>query len=421
MNSAAREFQQDVGVAKPGWAARITRDRMLKRIAALPAGRLIIEDADGNHVAGSGQSRPELQAHIRVHHDGFYHALAASGSVGAAESWVRGQWSSPDLVQLTRLMAANVEVLNRLDDASSFFDRMALRILHTLKRNSRDGSRRNIEAHYDLGNEMFEQFLDPTMMYSSALFPNDRASLEEASLAKLDRICQKLELKASDHLVEIGTGWGGMALHAASRYGCRVTTTTISREQQEYAVKRIAAAGLADRVTVLLKDYRDLEGQFDKLVSIEMIEAVGHSYLPAYFETCSKLLKPEGLMVLQSILIPDQRYSRALGNVDFIQRYIFPGGFLPCTAEILKQVAQRSDMQLLDLRDITQDYARTLEAWRQRFGAGVQKIRSLGYSEDFVRLWDYYFAYCEGGFRERAISTAQFLFAKPDWRPSASP
>jgi cyclopropane-fatty-acyl-phospholipid synthase len=420
MNSATRELPPQLRLATPGWAARLTRDRILSRIAGLPCGQISIEDADGKHTVGKGSDRPDLQAHIRVHHEGFYQALASSGSVGAAEAWVRGHWSSPDLLQVVRLMAANVDVLNRMDDASSLLDRIGLRMLHALKRNSKDGSRRNIEAHYDLGNAMFEQFLDPTMMYSSAIFPHAQSTLDEASVAKLERVCQTLRLRPSDHLVEIGTGWGGMALHAARNYGCRVTTTTISREQHDFATKRIAEAGLSDRVTVLLRDYRELEGRFDKLVSIEMIEAVGHRYLPVYFETCGKLLNPDGLMLLQSILIPDQRYHRALDSVDFIQRYIFPGGFLPCPGEILKQVSAKTDMQLVEVFDITLDYARTLEAWRKRFGARTESIRALGYSEDFLRLWDYYFAYCEGGFRERAISTAQFLMAKPGWRPDAT-
>lgn len=420
MNSAARELPPELRLAAPGWAARLTRDRILARIAALPSGRLTIEDADGAHVIGDGSGRPDLQAHIRVHDAGFYDALASSGSVGAAEAWVRGDWSSPDVLQVMRIMAANVDVLNRMDDASSLLDRVGLRVLHALNRNSRDGSRRNIEAHYDLGNAMFEQFLDPTMMYSSAIFPSERTTLEEASVAKLERVCEALRLRASDHLVEIGTGWGGMALHAARHHGCRVTTTTISQEQHDYAVRRIAEAGLSDRVTVLLRDYRDLEGSYDKLVSIEMIEAVGHRYLPVYFGTCSRLLKPGGLMLLQSILIPDQRYARALESVDFIQRYIFPGGFLPCPGEIMKQVGAQTDMQLVEVFDMTLDYARTLEAWRRRFAARSEAIRALGYGEDFLRLWDYYFSYCEGGFRERAISTAQFLFAKPGWRVDAA-
>ncbi len=420
MNSATGDFSGQPRLAVPGWTARLTRDRILKGISGLPAGRLLIEDADGSHAVGGGGTRPELDARIRVHDEGFYDALASSGSVGAAEAWVRGHWSSPDLLAVVRVMAANVDVLNRLDDASSLLDRIGLRVLHALKRNSKDGARRNIEAHYDLGNAMFEQFLDPTMMYSSAIFPHEHTTLEEASIAKLERVCRALRLAPTDHLVEIGTGWGGMALHAARHYGCRVTTTTISREQHDYAVKRIAEAGLGDRITVLLEDYRDLRGTYDKLVSIEMIEAVGHRFLPAYFETCGRLLKPHGLMLLQSILIPDQRYSRALESVDFIQRYIFPGGFLPCPGEILKQVGAKSDMQLVEVFDITLDYARTLQAWRSRFGARADAIRALGYGEDFLRLWDYYFTYCEGGFRERAISTAQILFAKPGWRPDGA-
>jgi cyclopropane-fatty-acyl-phospholipid synthase len=319
-----------------------------------------------------------------------------------------------------RLMAANVALLNRMDDASSLLERAALRLLHALNRNSRSGSRRNIEAHYDLGNALFEQFLDPTMMYSAAIFPRANATLEEASIHKLATICSALELQPGDHLLEIGTGWGGMAEYAARHHGCRVTTTTISREQYQYARERIARAGLEDRVTVLCADYRDLHGRFDKLVSIEMIEAVGHDYLPRYFEACSRLLAPHGLMLLQSILIPDQRYDRARKSVDFIQRYIFPGGFLPCTGEILRQVGRATDMQLLDHLDITAHYAATLAEWRARFHDNAPRIRALGYNEQFLRLWDYYFAYCEGGFRERAITTAQFLFVKPDWRPGTT-
>ncbi|MFM7783555.1 MAG: class I SAM-dependent methyltransferase [Gammaproteobacteria bacterium] len=418
MNSLTRDIRLGRATRRLGWTARVTRNRLLQRLAALPAGRLTIEDADGSHEIGGAAARPELHARVEVHDEGFYHALAGSGSVGAAESWVRGEWSSPDVVQLTRLMAANVDLLNHLDDNGSVLERIALRALHTMNRNSRTGSRRNIEAHYDLGNEMFEQFLDPTMMYSSAIFPGSSASLEEASLGKLARVCEKLELGPDDHLLEIGTGWGGMAEYAARHHGCRVTTTTISREQHDYAVARIARAGLSDRVTVLLSDYRDLRGQYDKLVSIEMIEAVGHRFLPRYFEACSRLLKSHGLMLLQSITIPDQRYDRARKSVDFIQRYIFPGGFLPSNGQILRQVGERTDMHLVDLLDITQHYARTLAAWRERFARNATRIRELGYGEDFVRLWDFYFAYCEGGFRERAIGTAQFLFAKPGWRPA---
>jgi cyclopropane-fatty-acyl-phospholipid synthase len=392
----------------------------MSKLAGLPKGRLLIEDADGTHALGAGQDTASIVARVQVLDEGFYSALSSGGSIGAAESWVRGEWTSPDLIAVMRLMAANLELLNRLDDNSSLLERGALFLLHLLNRNSRAGSRRNIEAHYDLGNAMFEQFLDPSMMYSAAIFPHPEATLEQASLHKLERICRALELGPQDHLLEIGTGWGGMAEYAASQFGCRVTTTTISREQFEYARARIECAGLADRVTVLCQDYRDLDGEFDKLVSIEMIEAVGHRFLPRYFAACSRLLKPRGLMLLQSILIPDQRYARARHNVDFIQRYIFPGGFLPCTGEILRQLGRQTDMQLVDALDITSHYAATLAEWRSRFRHNAQHLRGLGYAEDFLRLWDYYFAYCEGGFRERSIGTAQFLFAKPDWRAHES-
>jgi len=403
--------------ARLPWATRLARRRIFERIAALPRGRLVIEDAEGTWRFGSASEREELVAHVQVTDAAFYDELASAGSVGAAESWVRGHWKTPDLLKVMQLMAANIDLLNAIDDSASVLERAALRVLHLMNRNSRAGSRRNIEAHYDLGNAMFAQFLDPTMMYSSAIFPHRDATLEEASLAKLERICRRLELGPDDHLLEIGTGWGGMAEYAARHTGCRVTTTTISRQQYDYARERIAAAGLQDRVTVLLKDYRELDGQYDKLVSIEMIEAVGHRYLPQYFAACSRLLKPRGLMLLQSILMPDQRYARSRRNVDFIQRYIFPGGFLPSTGVIATLTGSHTDMQLVDTLDITAHYADTLAAWRKRFHARAEAIRALGYGEDFMRLWDYYFCYCEGGFRERAIGTAQFLLAKPQYRP----
>jgi cyclopropane-fatty-acyl-phospholipid synthase len=418
MNSATQVLDTTNASSRLGWAARLTRKRILQRLAPLPFGRIVIEDVDGQHTLGAGEARADLHAVVRVHDEQFYDALASGGSVGAAESWVRGEWSSPDPVAVTRVLAANIDLLNAIDDRTGLMDRAALRLLHTLNRNTRSGSRRNIQAHYDLGNSLFEQFLDPSMMYSAAIFPGADTTLEEASRCKLERVCRMLELKPEDHLLEIGTGWGGMAEHAARHFGCRVTTTTISREQAAFARERIRNAGLEDRVTVLERDYRELEGTFDKLVSIEMIEAVGHRFLPRYFASCSRLLAPHGLMLLQSILIPDQRYARARRSVDFIQRYIFPGGFLPCSGEILRQVGRVTDLQLLDTLDMTRDYALTLAEWRRRFHARAGQIRDLGYSEDFVRLWDWYFAYCEGGFRERAIGTSQFLFAKPGWRPA---
>jgi len=419
MTASTRELALSRANILP-WTTRLARRTIFERIAALPRGRLVIEDAEGTWRFGTAVEREELVAHVQVLDPAFYHELASGGSIGAAESWVRGHWKSPDLVRVMQLMAANIDLLNGLDDGSGLLERTAARALHLFNRNSRRGSRRNIEAHYDLGNEMFALFLDPTMMYSSAIFPRKDAPLEDASLAKLERICRKLELGPDDHLLEIGTGWGGMAEYAARHTGCRVTTTTISRQQYEYASGRIAAAGLQDRVTVLLEDYRDLQGHYDKLVSIEMIEAVGHRYLPEYFRTCNRLLKPQGLLLLQSILMPDQRYERARRSVDFIQRYVFPGGFLPSTGAIATLGGSHTDMQLIDALDITAHYADTLAAWRRNFHANAAAIRRLGYGEDFLRLWDYYFCYCEGGFRERVIGTSQFLFAKPMYRPRAA-
>jgi len=319
-----------------------------------------------------------------------------------------------------RLFSANLATLELLESRQSLLVRLGLKLSHALRRNTRAGSRKNISAHYDLGNDFFKLFLDPTMMYSAALFRTDETSLEEASTAKLEELCRQLELDSSDHLLEIGTGWGGMAIHAATHYGCRVTTTTISREQYEYALAQVQAAGLQDRVTVLCEDYRNLEGSFDKLVSIEMIEAVGHDYYSSYFQRCSQLLKPEGKMVIQAITIADQRYEAARNSVDFIQRYIFPGGSLPSVAVIADHLARDTDMQMIHLRDITRDYALTLASWRKRFLAAQSTVEKMGFEQSFIRMWEFYLAYCEGGFRERIIGTVQLAFAKPGYRFASS-
>jgi len=306
--------------------------------------------------------------------------------------------------------------MESLDSGQSRIALMLLKIGHWLKRNTQKGSRENITAHYDLGNKFFELFLDPTMMYSAALFADPAASLEAASVAKLEEICRQLSLKPDDHLLEIGTGWGGMAIHAAKHYGCKVTTTTISAEQYEYACQQVREEGLDDRVTLLCEDYRHLTGQYDKLVSIEMIEAVGHQFYKDYFETCSRLLKDDGKMVLQAITIPDRRYEEARDSVDYIKRYIFPGGCLPSLSVMAEHVARDTDMQMVHLRDITEDYAITLARWRERFLLQTEAVEQMGFDQDFIRLWDYYLSYCEGGFRERIIGTVQLALAKPGFR-----
>jgi cyclopropane-fatty-acyl-phospholipid synthase len=342
--------------------------------------------------------------------------VAFGGSSGSGEAYIKGSWSCNNLLGLVRIFLRNRHVLQQMDKRMTRLKAPLHKSLHWLSRNTRKGSRRNIGAHYDLGNDLFELFLDPTMMYSCAYYPSQETSLNEAAVAKLDRICQKLELKPEDHLLEIGTGWGGFAMHAAKYYGCRVTTTTISRQQYELAQQRVQDAGLEDRITLLFEDYRDLSGQYDKLVSIEMIEAIGHQYLDTYFDKCSSLLKPNGMMLLQAITIADQRYEEALREVDYIKKFIFPGGFLPSIAAMSKSVARVTDMKLFHMDDIGPHYARTLADWRERFFDRIDEVRESGYSDAFIRMWEYYLCYCEGGFEERDIGTVQMLLTKPEAR-----
>ena len=399
-----------------GLAGGLLRRSVLRQLAQLRHGQLNVFEGDDCLIFGAGSG---IHAEIRIHDGAAWGLIASNGSIGAGEAYIHGYWSSPDLTAVVRLFVANLDVLDSLEGGLALLGRPLLKGLHWLNRNSRAGSQRNIAAHYDLGNALFERFLDPTMMYSAALFEHADDSLEQAQLNKLARICDKLELKPTDHLLEIGTGWGSMALYAAVNHGCRVTTTTLSREQFAYTQARIEEEGLQDRVTLLLKDYRDLDGQFDKLVSIEMIEAVGHSFLPTYFRQCARLLKSDGLMLLQAITIRDQRYEQARRSVDFIQRYIFPGGALPSVQRMTELVGRETDMNLLHLEDIGWHYARTLRLWHENFRRARNELEALGYDEQFYRLWEFYLCYCEGGFLERSIGTAQLLLAKPQARPAS--
>jgi cyclopropane-fatty-acyl-phospholipid synthase len=391
---------------------RFLRGRLLQRLGAIVGGTLTVRDALGSERLGSASGSDPVHVNLRVNSPGFYRAAAGNGSVGAGESYMAGEWECDDLVALVRLLVRNRDLLDGMEGGLAKLGGMAMKAWHSLRRNTRRGSRENIAAHYDLGNDLFRLFLDDNLMYSSAIFTAADDTLETASLRKLDRICQKLELKPSDHLVEIGTGWGGMALHAARHYGCRVTTTTISKEQHALASERVAAAGLGDRVTVLLQDYRDLAGSYDKLVSIEMIEAIGPQYLDTYFEKCAALLKPDGLALVQAITIEDHRYEQALASVDFIQRHIFPGSFIPCVTAMTGSAARAGELRLLNLEDIGPSYARTLNHWRCRFFANIEQVRALGYDDRFVRMWEFYLCYCEGGFLERSISDVHLLFAR---------
>lgn len=398
-------------------STNFARSTLLKILDRLAIGTLTIYDGEDTLRFGDFEQPAGLpHAQVRVHSREVYRRVLMGGAMGSGESYILGHWSSPDLAEVIRLFTANMSVLQSMDEQKSLPTRIALKLAHLLKNNTLNGSRKNISAHYDLGNDFFELFLDSTMMYSAAVFPEPQASLETASEHKLDLLCQQLDLQPEDHLLEIGTGWGGMAVHAARNYGCRVTTTTISREQYEYSVQRVRREGLDQQVTVLCEDYRDLTGQYDKLVSVEMIEAVGHQFYQNYFSKCSSLLKPQGLMVIQAITIADQRYERAKRSVDFIQRYIFPGGCLPSVAVIGQHIAEDTDMQVTHLRDITEHYADTLAIWRERFFKRLDAVKAQGFDDEFVRMWDFYLCYCEGGFRERVISTVQLTFAKPGYR-----
>ena len=396
----------------------LARRLVLRQLAQLQAGTLVIHENGSKWTLGEPDSRYPV-ARLDILDRSTWRDLLTGGAIGAAEAYVAGDWTSPDLVGLLRLFVRNVDRMNAFEDRFSWISKPALRALHWLNRNTQAGSRKNIEAHYDLGNALFEQFLDPEMMYSSAIYPSEESTLEEAARYKLDRICRKLDLQPGDRVVEIGTGWGGFAIHAARHYGCHITTTTISREQHDYAQARIRELGLEDRITLLFEDYRNLEGQFDKLVSIEMIEAVGPQFLGHYLGTVSRLLKEDGLALIQAINMPEQRYARALRNVDFIQRYIFPGSFIPSFGAILDAVGQETDFVLTHIEDTGFHYARTLRDWRKRFLAAADRVQAQGYDDRFIRLWEFYFAYCEAGFAERAIGVAQILLSKPRNRRAA--
>jgi cyclopropane-fatty-acyl-phospholipid synthase len=401
---------------RPAIIERFARRAVLARLAGLKHGRVVIEDGDERIAFGEELSVADLRATIRVKDRRFYSDLALGGSMGAGEAYMAGSWTTDDLTALVQIMIRNQDVMEGMDAGLARLANPARRLLHYFNRNTKAGSQRNIAAHYDLGNDFFELILDRTLMYSCAIFPRPDATLEEAAIAKVERICRKLDLRSHDHLLEIGTGWGGFAIHAAKNYGCRVTTTTISRAQHDYAVKRIAEEGLSDRITVLFQDYRDLTGQFDKAVSIEMIEAVGHQFLNSYFQKCGELLKPDGMMLLQAITISDQNYAAAVRRVDFIKKYIFPGSFIPSVTALCCAITCSSDMRLFHLEDITPNYAETLKNWRIRMFKNIERVRALGYPEEFIRMWEFYLCYCEGGFRERYIGDVQMLLTKPDCR-----
>jgi cyclopropane-fatty-acyl-phospholipid synthase len=424
MNSHSPSLLESLETASPPrvtWLARLGRKLLLARLRELTHGELRVVEVDGTeHLFGRRRAGFDVGCTLYVNHPQMFADAAFGGTVGAAEAYIRGLWRCDDLTSLVRIFVASRQQLQRLDAGWAMVSRPLLKLFHWANRNSRSGSARNIAAHYDLGNELYQLMLDDTMAYSCAIFSRADATLEQGSTAKFDAACRKLDLKPDDHVLEIGTGWGGFAIHAVQRYGCRVTTTTISRQQHDFARRRIAELGLSDRVTVLLKDYRDLSGElagrFDKLVSIEMVEAVGARFLDDYFQHCARLLKPEGAMLLQAITLQDQHYAAALKSVDFIQRYVFPGSFIPSIQALSASLTRASDFKIFHLEDIGPHYARTLRLWRERFLRSVGRVRELGYSESFVRLWEYYLCYCEGGFLERQLGTVQMLLTRPGCR-----
>jgi cyclopropane-fatty-acyl-phospholipid synthase len=399
------------GALGGSWVHRAFRRALWSRLEHLSDGLITLREGDAVRRFGS-EGPSGLRAEITVHSPSLYRRLALGGSLAAAETHIDGLWDCDDLVALIRIFLRNRHVADGMDTGWSRLTAPLARVQHLLRRNTRRGSRRNIHEHYDLGNDFFALWLDETMTYSSAIFEREEMTLAEASVAKLERICRKLDLKPSDHVLEIGTGWGSFAIHAAKTHGCRVTTTTISKEQRDLAVKRIAEAGLSDRVEVLLSDYRDLQGEYDKAVSIEMIEAVGHENLGTYFGAIADRLKPEGMAVIQAITMNDQEYDRFRRSVDFIQKHIFPGSCITSIGAMMGAVAKATDFRLFHLEDITPHYTRTLLEWRDRFHAKVEDVRALGYPERFVRLWDHYLCYCAAGFAERHIGVSQLLFTR---------
>jgi cyclopropane-fatty-acyl-phospholipid synthase len=372
-----------------------------------------IELVEAHEARVFGDSSASLVGQIIVHDEGFYKDVVFRGSIGAAEAYLQGKWTSPHLTQVIQVMARNQSQLDVIDNKTRWLSRVKNWWLVRQTANTEAGSKRNILAHYDIGNELYQRFLDPDMQYSSAIYGEHAADLDSAQQNKMQIICDRLALTASDRVIEIGTGWGGLAIYMAQHIGCHVTTTTISDAQYSYAQQRVNQLGLGDRITLLKKDYRQLTGQYDKLVSIEMIEAVGHNYMATFFNTCSSLLKPSGRMLLQSITIADGRYEQYRQNQDFIQRYIFPGGCLPSIAVMSQHIASQTDMVLDEVHDIGLHYARTLHDWQQRFEARWSELMSLGYSDEFKRLWQFYLSYCEGAFIERVISTHHLVARKP--------
>ena len=389
----------------------LLRSILVKVLSQATEGYFLLRE-NGRIIAEVGNPEDELRAEADVRDNRVYARALLGGNTAAGEAFVDGWWTSPDITQVTRFFSRNLAMMDYWDSRFGWLLKPFIFLRHIRRANTKTQAKKNILAHYDLGNELYCSFLDSKMQYSSAIYKAPEESLEEAQKNKLTRICEQLQLSKEDHLLEVGTGWGGLAIFAAKHYGCKVTTTTISDEQFQFAKIEIDKAGLTNDIDLLSKDYRMLEGQYDKVVSVEMIEAVGKKYLTEYFKKLNSLLKPNGLLLLQAITIADQRYKAYSQSEDFIQKHIFPGGFLPSLHLMSQIISERTELVVRDIFDIGLDYAKTLSHWHENIKSKKELLASKGYDEKFYNLWSYYLCYCEGGFRERRISAAQILASK---------
>ena len=397
--------------------ARLVRDQVLSRLSHLREGRLVIVDlTEGGRQHEFGGAAEGLRATVTLRDPRAWAAIALGGTIGAAEAYADGWWDADDVAATIRIVLGAGDGADSVESGLAKVGALVHKLRHRARKNTVDGARANIAAHYDLGNEFFSLFLDPTMTYSCAVYDRPGLTLEEAQRAKMERICKKLDLRPGQHLLEIGTGWGGLAMHAAREHGVRVTTTTLSKRQHEFATRRVAEAGLADRITLLLRDYRELEGQFDRIVSVEMIEAVGWEYYEAYFGQLGKLLREDGLALVQAITIPDHRYEKWKTEPNHINRLVFPGSCIPSVTALLQAASRSSDLRLFHLEEIGAHYAPTLRAWRVALEARWADALAQGKSERFLRTFVYYLASCEAGFAERYHGDAQLLFNRPKAR-----
>ena len=395
------------------WLTNLLARTIIERLEGITDGCVQFHWRGSSYLLGA-RDATKSPIEMVIHDDRFFSTLATRGSIGAAEAYMDGYWTTNDLEGALLLVLNNYEMLEKMEGGLANLSKPVLAMYHRLRDNTLSGSKKNISAHYDLSNKFFELMLDETMMYSSGIFATPESTMHEASLLKLDRICQKLKLSPKDHVLEIGTGWGGFAIYAARNYGCKITTTTISQEQFDLAEYRIREAGLENKITLLLKDYRELEGSFDKLVSIEMIEAVGHQFYESFFKVCQERLKPGGSMLIQAITIADQHYLSARDSVDFIKRYIFPGSCIPSITALAEAARSSSDLKLFHLEDIGDHYATTLRRWRDSFFESIEEVRELGFDDRFIKMWDFYLCYCIAGFVKRHISDVHMVMIRPD-------